>query len=111
MSTAGRQVLGRTGRPVQVSADGRPLYRAYGVTLDWSTVTAVSVDTTLSDDTLVKAGDKYVRYGQILALIGTAEVQTVTLTGGPTAGAVVLTLPAIGGNPAQSTSAIPFNET
>lgn len=69
MGTFGRRILDTIGRVVRCSADGRPRQKAGGVTIDWSTVTAVTDDTTLSDGTVVKAGDKYLRYGQVLGKI------------------------------------------
>jgi hypothetical protein len=105
----GRQVLETTGRPVQVSADGRPLWKAGGVTIDWSLVTAQVAEATLDDGTVVAIGDKYLRYGQVLGLIGTAEVQTVEFTGGPTSGSAILTLPASGDAAAEIAAAIAYN--
>ena len=69
MSSFGRQTVGTaTGNPIQVLADGRTEgFKTGGVTIDWSTVTAVSgSDATLTDGTVVKIGDKYLRYGTIL---------------------------------------------
>lgn len=105
----GRQVLETTGSQVMVSADGKPIWKAGGVTIDWSLVTAVSSDTTLDDGTVVKNGDKYLRFGQVLGLIGTAEVQTVEFTGGPTSGSAILTLPVSGDDAAEVAAAIAFN--
>ena len=65
--------LATTGNPVEVIADGR--YHGMklgGVTIDWTTITAVSgSDATLADGTVVKIGDKYMRYGTVLAKITT----------------------------------------
>lgn len=69
MPTYGRQVLGKTGRPLEVTADGKPEWKTGGVTLDWSTVTAVGADTTLADDTLVKSGAKALEFGTVLCRI------------------------------------------
>jgi len=55
--------------PTRVSADGVPSYKTAGVTIDWTTVTAVSVDTTLADGSIVRSGNKFLRYGQILTMI------------------------------------------
>lgn len=71
-SSFGRTVNETTGNPVQVTADGSPHWKAGGVTLDWSAVTAVDSDTTLSDGTVVKAGDKYILYGTVLVNTGSA---------------------------------------
>jgi hypothetical protein len=114
MATVGRTTLDTTGRPVEVSADGKPENKTRGGTIDWSTVAAVAADVTLPDDTLVKTGDKYLRYGQVVTRIGAGEVQTVTLTtvGTPnTAGSFILTLPTAGGLPAEVAAALPYNAT
>jgi hypothetical protein len=70
MSTSfGRTTVGTaTGNPVQVLADGRTDgFKTGGVTIDWTTVTAVSGSAaTLADGTVVAIGDKYLRYGTIL---------------------------------------------
>lgn len=45
-------------------------WKAGGATIDWSTVSAVSgSDVTLDDGTIIKIGDKYIRYGTILTRI------------------------------------------
>ncbi len=67
MGTFGRTVEESTGRPVQVSADGRPDWKVGGVTIDWSAIDAVSGSPeTLDDDTVVAVGDKFIRYGTIV---------------------------------------------
>lgn len=109
--TLGQTQVGRTGRPVDVSADGMPIYKVRGVTIDWTTVTAAAADLTLPDETPIKAGQKYLRYGQFISMIGTAEVQTITLTGGPTGGSFILTFPASGADGAQVAAALPYNAT
>lgn len=111
MSTVGFQAVGQTGRFIDVSADGKPESKDRGLTLDWSTIVAVLVDTVLPDDTIVKAGKKFLRYGQVLCRIGVAEIQTIVLTGGPTGGSFILTYPTDGTNPAQVVVALPFNAT
>jgi hypothetical protein len=70
MPTYGRQVLQSTGRQIMVAADGFPEWKTGGVTIDWATVAAVSgSDATLDDGTVVKVGQKYLRYGQVLTYI------------------------------------------
>lgn len=106
MGSYGRNVIATTGNPVRVIADGRTDgFKARGVTIDWSTVTAVAADTTLTDGTVVKSGDKYLRYGTILDLIATAEVQTIDLSGGddPTGGTFTITYDG------ETTAAIAYN--
>jgi hypothetical protein len=69
MPSYGTTTLVTGGRGVQASAEGTPRWKAGGVTIDWSTVTAVVADTTLLDGTVVKAGQKYLRYGKVLCRI------------------------------------------
>jgi hypothetical protein len=70
MSTFGRVSLGTVGRSVKVTADGNPEMKAAGVTIDWSTVAAVAgADVTLEDGVLVKIGEKFLRFGQVIAKI------------------------------------------
>lgn len=80
--TYGRQVLGATGRPIMVAAGETEdiHWKVGGITLDWLLMVAVNVLTTLSDDTIVNIGQKFLRYGQILCRVTKTEVQTVTLT-------------------------------
>jgi hypothetical protein len=69
-NTFGRTAIESTGRSIQVSADGRPETKHAGVTVDWTTVAAVTgSDVTLLDGVVVKVGEKYLRYGQVLSLI------------------------------------------
>jgi hypothetical protein len=109
-STFGRTIFETAGRSIQVSADGRPEAKIAGLTVDWSTIAALAgADITLDDGVVIHVGDKYLRYGQVLCLIGGAEVQTVTFTGGPTSGSALVTLPAGAdavNQPAQTTAAI-----
>ena len=71
--------------PTRVSADGSPSYKAGGVTIDWSNVAALGADTTFPDGSFVKAGQKVLRYGQVLCketANGTQHTLTGTATGG-----------------------------
>lgn len=96
--------------PTRVSADGRPEYKVGGITIDLATIpTAPVADVTLPDGSTIRAGNQYLRHGQVLCRIGVAEIQAYTWTGGPTAGSAILTLPASGEYAAQSTSALAFN--
>lgn len=104
MPSYGRQVLATTGNPVMTlalldDADFKP----GGITIDWSTITAVSADTTLADGTVIPNGQKGIEFGTILCDIGIAEVQTVTVTGTPTGGTYTLS-----GN-GNTTAAIAYN--
>lgn len=69
MPSFGRQILGTTGRQVQVTADGSPEWVTGGVTIDWATVEAASGDTILADDVVILDGQKGLRYGTVLAKI------------------------------------------
>lgn len=58
------------GYPLRVSADGSPEWKTGGVSIDWSTVTAVATsDATLINGTVVAVGQKALRYGQVLTKI------------------------------------------
>jgi hypothetical protein len=60
-----------TGPALEVSYDGQVQYSP-PLTLDWSTVAAVSgSDVTLNDGTIIPIGSKYLRYGQVITLITT----------------------------------------
>lgn len=93
----------RWGPGTRLSWNGRPTNIAAGITIDWSTVAAVSgADVTLPDGEKIRIGEKYLRYGQCMAMIGTAAVHTFTLTGGPTAGSAIFQYPATGSSPAEN---------
>lgn len=104
MATYGRQKLSTTGTLIQVTADGNPVRPAAGITVDWSTVAAVSgSDATYDDGTVVKVGAKGLPFGTVLTKITTNEVQTATITGSPTGGTFTLS-----GNGA-TTAALAYN--
>lgn len=93
--TYGRQVLQTTGRDVMVLADLQDAqFKMGGLTIDWSLFAAAGSDTTLRDQTPIKTGDKYARYGQIMCEVTQSEVQTVDLSGDddPTGGTFDLTI-------------------
>jgi hypothetical protein len=73
MGSYGVTTLQGTGRLVMASADGAPEWKTGGITIDWTKVpAAVTNDATIAGDgTLVKAGDQYLRYGQVVAKITT----------------------------------------
>lgn len=64
----GTTQIGVSGRGYSVGI-GTLRYKAGGVTIDWSTVTAVGSDTTLVDGQVVKNGQKYILAGTILQKI------------------------------------------
>lgn len=68
----GRQVLGSLAGTLELTADGRPVPKAAGVTIDWTTVAAVAgSDVTLNDGQVIPIGAKYLRYGQVITQITT----------------------------------------
>lgn len=78
----GRQIIGNSGIPVFVEADGSGEYMPIGITLDWGTVTAVGSDTLVNPEAVtVKNGQKYLPHGQVLTRITNTPVQTITMTG------------------------------
>lgn len=106
MGTFGREVLTKTGRDVAVLADLQDAqFKVGGITIDWSLITAAASDSTLVDQTPIKTGEKFLRFGQILTKVTQAEVQTVDLSGDddPTGGTWSMTI--LG----ETLSAIPYN--
>lgn len=72
MSTFGQQAITTVGRTPKVTADGTPMMKHAGVTIDWGTVAAVSgADVEIADGFVAKIGEKYLRYGQVLTRITT----------------------------------------
>lgn len=69
--TYGRQLLSPViGIPITVLFNlDDVLWKAGGVTIDWTTVVAASADTTYLDGNIVKSGYKALRYGQVLCRI------------------------------------------
>src|SRR4051812_20552363 len=66
----GRTVLAQSNIfPTRVSADGNPIYKVGGATIDWTLVSAASGDVTLADGSIVKDTLKYLRYGQVLTKV------------------------------------------
>jgi hypothetical protein len=59
------------GRGVRASADGLPRVKTGGITVDWTTVTAVAVATTLDDGRIAAIGQSYIRYGTVMCKITT----------------------------------------
>lgn len=78
MPSFGQTTIATLGRTIQASADGRPEWKEGGITIDWTAVTAVSVDTTLSDGRIVKAGDKYILFATVMCKVtGAGQGNTV----------------------------------
>ena len=70
MPDFGTRVIFQGGRWIGVVASGSPRYKTGGITLDWTTVTAVSSDTTLTKDgRVVLNGQSYIEMGTVLCKI------------------------------------------
>jgi len=54
------------GRSIQVSADGKPDFKAGGITVNWDLVPAQTAEVTFYDTVTVPAGAKVLRYGSIV---------------------------------------------
>jgi hypothetical protein len=82
----GRTLLaGSTPALTRVSADNSPTQKPGGITIDWTTVAAPGSDTTLPDGSVIKSGNKFLRYGQVMTKIaGGTNTLTSTATGGTT---------------------------
>lgn len=67
----GRQVMGNQSvQPTRLAAHADTEWKTGGITIDWSTVAAVSgSDVTLADNTVIKIGQKYIRFGQVMTKI------------------------------------------
>jgi len=77
----GRVVDTTTGNGLRISADGNPEWKIGGVVIDWSTVAAVGSDTTIPYElTVVKNGQKFLRYGQVVTKIVNTPTMTLTIT-------------------------------
>ena len=109
----GRTVLSLNSvMPTRVCADGVPVYKAGGITIDWGTVTALGADTTYPDGSLVRSGQKLLRYGQVVTKLTTAAgATTQTLTGTATGGSFTLTLTRPDTNQPVTTGTIAWNAT
>jgi hypothetical protein len=76
-----------TGLPVLVTADGRPELKTGAITLDWSLVAALgSPLTTPVEGLQLPVGAKWLRFGQVVCKVTTANAQTITVSGVPTGG-------------------------
>jgi hypothetical protein len=83
MSSFGRSVIAQVGSGNRVSVDGRPDYKVGGVTLDWSSVAAVSGSAvTLDDGITIAIGEKYLPRGQVITKISNGQIFTITVTAG-----------------------------
>lgn len=69
MSSFGRSIFDSAGKSIQVTADGKPECKQGGITVDWALVGAQGSDVTWLDGVVVAAGEKGLRYGQIMCLV------------------------------------------
>lgn len=71
MPTYGRQATFTTGMDIAVIAGSYNLvgWKTGGITLDWTTITAVGTNTTLADGNVIPAGQVGIQFGVILCKI------------------------------------------
>lgn len=67
----GRTVLGvQSQQPTTLLACPDGEWKVGGITIDWTTIAAVSgSDVTLTDGTVIQIGKKYIRWGQVMTKI------------------------------------------
>jgi len=107
MSTFGVRDIASQGRVVRACAVPPSPYKAGGVTIDWSTVPAVTgADKTLTDGRIAKIGEHYIRYGTVLCRIAASAIHSEAVTA--TGGTRTLTVAVNGGTP-QVTTALAYN--
>lgn len=103
--------LGSIGQSISIIADGDPIMKPGGMTIDWSTVAAISgADVTWLDNFIVPIGAKGLRYGQLMCEITGGETVVNTVTGTTTAGDFTYTVTNEAGVSA-TTAAIAYNAT
>lgn len=93
----------------RVSADNSPLYKPGGITIDWSTITALGADVTLPDQSVIRSGQKYIRYGQVMCKNTTGTAQT--LHGTASGGTFTISLVRPDNGATVTTAALAFNAT
>lgn len=80
MAGPGLTNLVYTGSGIKLSADGNPVVKIGGVTIDWSTIGAAGSAGVLADGTPYLTGEKWVRYGQVVCKITNKPTNTITVT-------------------------------
>lgn len=78
MSTFGQYSFGSFGSGISVSADGSPVAKVAGVHLHWGGIAGLAAARTFKDADSVEAGEKFIRYGTIIARI-TAATDTTAI--------------------------------
>jgi hypothetical protein len=110
MAGLGRSLLTNTSGDLRSIIAGDDVqWRTGGVTIDWATVSAAGSNTTLGDGTYIKAGQKYLAMGQVLARASVGAADVLTLNNTPTGGTFVVSVAA--GGTTQSTTALAYNAT
>lgn len=79
MSTFGQYSFGKFGSGITVSADGSPVAKVAGVQIGWAGVKAVAAAYTFKDQDSVEAGEKFIRYGTLVARVTAASAGTLAL--------------------------------
>lgn len=79
MSGLGQVAYGSpTGQPLRVAAT-QPEYKAGGLTIDWANANiaanATAAAITLPDGTVIQPGEKYVRFGTVMQVTVTSNLQ------------------------------------
>lgn len=109
MTSFGQTTVDTIGASVQVSADGSPEMKSGGVSIDWTSVVAISgSDVTYLDGVAVKVGEKALRYGQVVTRITAGEINTITLASGSSGDTFTLTVVNSAGTSA-TTAAIAYD--
>lgn len=107
MAGLGRSLLPNTSGDMRsILASSDIVWRTAGATFDWSTVTAAGSNITLRDGTFIRAGQKYLEMGQVMARIGVGAADVLTLSNTPTGGTFTVTVEA--GGVVATTSALAF---
>jgi len=71
--TYGREVLGGSGRQVMVAVGSDAHWKTGGITLGWPLFEPAEDAVTLPDETKVRAGQRYARFGQIVCRVTDEE--------------------------------------
>lgn len=97
--------------PISIVANGKDIeWKVGGVSIDWSTVTALGSDynDTTVQNLFVASGGKMLRYGTFMARITKPEVTTLTESASPDGGTFTVTIVVDGGD-ALTTTDLAFN--
>lgn len=110
MGTLGRNVLDyRSGYDDSIIAGSDAEWLMVGATVDWSVVPALDADLTLPNGRLIRAGQKYLRNGQLMARMSAGGATVATANNTPTGGTFTLTVTTPGDS--RTTTALAYNAT